>query len=67
MSLSIDTIRSVFKHQSTNLYTGEPDYEAIKSVHDKLGKRGFYSLDSRREETWPPRTHYVGGNLPPRD
>ena len=36
MSLSVDTIRSAFEHQTIQPYTGEPDYEAIKSVHDQL-------------------------------
>ena len=36
MSSSVDTIRSAFEHQTIQPYTGEPDYEAIKSVHDQL-------------------------------
>ena len=35
-SSSVESIRSAFEHQTILPYTGEPDYEAIKSVHDKL-------------------------------
>ena len=36
MTPSVDTICSVFEHQTIQPYTREPDYEAIKSVHDQL-------------------------------
>ena len=36
MTPSVATICSVFEHQTIQPYTGEPDYEAIKSVHDQL-------------------------------
>ena len=36
MSSSVESIRSAFEHQTILPYTGEPDYDAIKSVHDKL-------------------------------
>ena len=36
MSSSVESIRSAFEHQTIQPYTGEPDYDAIKSVHNKL-------------------------------
>ena len=36
MSSLVENIRSAFEHQTILPYTGEPDYDAIKSVYKKL-------------------------------
>ena len=36
MTSSVESIRSAFEHQTIQPCTGEPDYDAIKSVHNKL-------------------------------
>ena len=36
MTSSVESIRSACEYQTIQPYTGEPDYEAIKSIHNKL-------------------------------
>ena len=36
MSSSVEIICSTFEHQTIQPYTDEPDYDAIKSVHNNL-------------------------------
>lgn len=45
MTSSVYSTRSTFEYQTIQPYTGEPDYEAIKSAHDKV-KASTVSLTS---------------------